>query len=256
MLNLLRVNLYRMRKDILLYVCLAVTVVMVLSSAAVFQMLEVLTGVDSEMLGIASGKTMMLNALSPMNNMGMLIPILLILMQSRDYTNGTIRNKIICGYSRTSIFMASWMSALIFGAVMLLINMLGSLGIGCLIFGFGEPFDGKAVRELFVSIFLGVLVYEVFISIAHLFMHIMKMYGCVMYFVVSFIFLGISGIGEVAQDNKPIALLLDCNPLAQMECLINNNWQDKIGVMVGSSLFYFVVLSAMGIFYMKKKDLK
>ena len=257
MTNLLRVNLYRMRKDILLYVCLAVSIVMVFASAATFQMLGLLTGVDAEALGMfASGKTMLLNALSPMNNMGMLIPILLILMLARDYSNGTIRNKIICGYSRTTVFMASWVSALIFGAAMLLINMLGNLGIGCLLFGYGEPFDDKAVRELLTIIVLGVMVYEVFISIAHLLMHIMKVYGCVLYIMVSFLLLGISGVGEVAQDNKIVALLLDCNPLAQMECLINGIWQDKIGVIVGSSLLYFVVLSAIGIFYMKKKDLK
>ena len=153
MTNLLRVNLYRMRKDILLYVCLAVSIVMVFASAATFQMLGLLTGVDAEALGMfASGKTMLLNALSPMNNMGMLIPILLILMLARDYSNGTIRNKIICGYSRTTVFMASWVSALIFGAAMLLINMLGNLGIGCLLFGYGEPFDDKAVRELLTII--------------------------------------------------------------------------------------------------------
>lgn len=257
MINLLRVNLYRMRKDILLYVCLAVTVVMVFTSVATFKLLGVLTGVDLESFGmVASGKVLLLNTLSPMNNMGMLIPILLIIMQARDYSNGTIRNKIICGCSRTSVFMASWISALLFGAAMLLINMLGSLGMGCLVFGYGEPFDAKALGELVTIIIVGLLVYEVFITIAHLFMHIMKVYGCVMYIVVSFLLLGISGVGSMAPDNKFMAFLMNCNPLTQMEYLINGVWQDKVGMMVGSSLFYFVVLSAIGIFYMKKRDLK
>ena len=60
----------------------------------------------------------------------------------------------------------------------------------------------------------------------------------------------------MAQDNKIVALLLDCNPLTQMEFMINGTWQDKVGMMVGSTLFYYVVLSAIGIYYMKKKDLK
>lgn len=257
MVNLLRVNLYRMRKDVLLYVSLGLTIFMVLSNVVTFQLLETLTGVEAETLGmVASGKTMLLNTLSPMNNMGVLIPIFLIFMQSRDYNNGTIRNKIICGCSRSTVFIASWISALIFGAFMLLINMLGSLGIGCIVFGYGEPFDGKALGELLSVIVLGLMVYEVFITIAHLFMNMMKVYGCAMYFAVTFLFLGISGIHSLVGDNKFIALLTDCNPLTQMECLINGNWQDKVGMMIGSSLVYFVVLSAIGIFYMKKKDLK
>ena len=257
MINLLRVNLYRMRKDILLYVCLAVTVLMVFTSVATFKLLGMLTGVELESFGmVASGKVLLLNTLSPMNNMGVLIPILMILMHAKDYSNGTIRNKIICGYNRTSVFMASWVSALLFGAVMLLLNMLGSLGMGCLVFGYGEPFDIKEMGELVTIIILGLLVYEVFITIAHLFMHIMKVYGCVMYMVVSFLLLGISSVGSMVQDNKFMTFLLDCNPLTQMEYLINGTWQDKVGMMVGSTLFYYVVLSAIGIYYMNKKDLK
>ena len=84
-----------------------------------------------EALGmINNGKTLFIAALNPLSNMGFLTPIILLIMFAREYTNGTLRNKVIAGYSRTQIYGASYISFLIIGVALTILNMILSIICG------------------------------------------------------------------------------------------------------------------------------
>lgn len=60
---------------------------------------------------------------------------------SKDYTNNTIRNKIIVGHSRPSIYMANWITSVIMTLVIFAVYLLFIFAVGGTIFGFSNVFE-------------------------------------------------------------------------------------------------------------------
>ena len=53
-----------------------------------------------------SGKAQFFSSFSLGNNLGLIAPVLLAIVLYKDFSYGTIRNKIIAGKSRTSIYLS------------------------------------------------------------------------------------------------------------------------------------------------------
>jgi ABC-type transport system involved in multi-copper enzyme maturation permease subunit len=231
---------------------------MALSSGATGIILDQVSNLDMESLGITyTGKSMLFQALSPMNNMGWLIPILLIFMMVRDYTYGTIRNKIIFGYSRTQIYLASYLTTLLCGLGIMLLNMLISVGMGSLMYGYGEEFDLKVLSDLILIIVLGLLIYSVFLSIAHVSLQIFQTYGFIAYMVLLFGIMGLSLLNMVSADNKLIQIISDCNPINQISYISSPLLEKSmIFKIIINNILILLGLNAIGIYYLNKMDLK
>lgn len=257
MTNLLRANLFRLRKDILFYVCIGLTVLSALSNGFMGVIMEQ-SSLDMESLGIIyTGKSMLIQALSPTNNMGWLIPIFLIFIMVRDYNYGTIRNKIIFGYGRTNIYLASYLTAMIYGLGIMLLNMLISVSMGSLMYGYGEEFNLKALTGLILMIALGLLIYSVFLTIAHVCLQLLHTYGFILYMVILFSILGLTLFNNLGTDNLVLKLLSDCNPINQISSLsLPSLERDTIVIIVISNIVLLLGLNTIGISYFNKTDLK
>ena len=54
---------------------------------------------------LCTGQSLLVSSWSPTQNFGLAIPITLITLTVLEFTNGTIRNKVISGYSKTKIYL-------------------------------------------------------------------------------------------------------------------------------------------------------
>ena len=108
MLNIIKADLYRIIKDKLFIVLLIICAVMALIFPLFYGI--ILRAVDTEVVN-PFGLT--ISALQPFSNFGLICSIFVMIILNRDYSTGTIRNKVIIGKSRLEIFLSELVIALI-----------------------------------------------------------------------------------------------------------------------------------------------
>lgn len=260
MINLLNANFFKVRKDIITYVCLGLCLLMALGNGVMGLFFDVIVDVpEAEELisGMYSGKMIFVSALSPVNNMGLLIPILLYIIMNRDYNTGAIRQKVIGGYSRSKIYMSSYLVTLICGLGFQLFNMICSLAFGTLFFGYGTEWKAGELALLLKAGLLGLLVYAVFLTIAHFFLHLLKNIGYVAYIGTMFVAGGLSALSMLKTDNSFVKFLVDWNPINQISVISAFTFESRtVMTIIASSVVFMTVLVTGGLYLFRKIDLK
>lgn len=124
--NLLKADFRRVMKDKLLLVmgilAVAFAVVTPLLYTVILAGLDI-DGNDMEigMLFQFNAKSQFFAAFSLGNNLGLIVPVLIAIVLCKDFSFGTVRNKIIAGNCRRNIFLSLFIScAVVLTAVMLL----------------------------------------------------------------------------------------------------------------------------------------
>lgn len=142
MISLLKADLRRIFKDRLLLIMgiLAVTFAIVtpLLYAAILAGTNAvqINAVSDALSGFFSGKTQFFDSFSIGSNMGLIAPVFIVIVMCKDFSYGTVRNKIISGKSRTKIFISLFIScSVVFTAVMML-HALVTLGMSLLFFDY------------------------------------------------------------------------------------------------------------------------
>ena len=167
MKRLLYCDFKRVLKDKLFLVLCIVGAVFALTTplmyAAIFKGmgLDAMMGVEEgstadlyAMLGIAiDAKTMFFSSFSLGNNFGLVAPVLLSIVLCKDFSYGTIRNKIISGNSRITVFLSMFIVCfcVLFGVMFCgaLISML----VGLCFFPFSvSGFSGEILGYFFASL--------------------------------------------------------------------------------------------------------
>lgn len=161
MRNLLAADRYRYRKDILMKVALILVVVFACFTCGLYFVLAKLTeDVDSAAVeNILCGRYLYGATFSIGSDMGLIIPIFAGAIVCKDFSMGTIRNKIIRGYGRDQIFLSHFLTSILFGGVIYVLYALAQLGLGSLLLGYGVAFDGEELLFLAVSMLTGILTY-------------------------------------------------------------------------------------------------
>lgn len=142
MTSLLKADYKRVLKDKLLLVmgilAVAFAAVTPLLYAAIFYALGAED--DPMITSLISGKAQFFSAFSIGNNLGLIAPVLLAIALCKDFSFGTVRNKIIAGKSRSAIFLSLFLAcAGILTAVMMLHAFI-TLGISLIFFEY-QPTD-------------------------------------------------------------------------------------------------------------------
>ena len=111
MVDLLKADLKRALKDKLLIVLLIISGVFAVTTPLLYKgmymLLDIEGMVELEAFGLAmSAKSMFFSSFSLGNNFGLILPILVAIILCKDFGQGTLRNKVICGKSRTSIYFS------------------------------------------------------------------------------------------------------------------------------------------------------
>ena len=110
MLNLIKTDLIRVVKDKLFLVTCILCVVFAAITPLLYKGIYLLDPDLMDMMGsdLVSPIGQFFGAFSLGNNFGPIAPVLIILILCKDFSHGTIRNKIISGHPRLSIFGAMY----------------------------------------------------------------------------------------------------------------------------------------------------
>ena len=114
-----------------------------------------------EMLaGYITAKGQFFSSFSFGNNLGLIAPLLIGIILYKDFSFGTIRNKIISGHSRTSIFLSNFIVCLTMLFGIILAHALLTLGISLPFFEYQTtPFKIADFWYLLESLLFELLVY-------------------------------------------------------------------------------------------------
>lgn len=150
-----------------------------------------------EMLGTMNAKSMMFTSFLPGDNVGLIMPILISIIVCKDFSQGTVRNKIISGKSRTKIYLSHLLSSATVMCAVMLIHGLLTLGISLCFFSYqGGGFSAADLGYLALSLFFEMIVYFAISAIVTLIAIISKNIGIclLLYLAVSF---GFSIVGAI-----------------------------------------------------------
>ena len=112
MQRLFNAFLFKIRKDATFRITLIIGAALAVFMTVLYGLLEKFAG--SNGIKYLDGQSMLLNSMSPVQNYGIAIPVNLISFTCLEFTQGTIRNKIIAGNSKFKIYASLCLSGLIF----------------------------------------------------------------------------------------------------------------------------------------------
>ena len=200
MRNLLKTDLYRIVKDKLFLVLVILAVVFAfITPMANF---AILIAFDEENIRLASeAKSLFTSSFGVSGNFGLIAPILLTIILCKDFSHGTIRNKIISGKSRVSIFLSTFITASVIIASIMFAHALCTLGISLCFFQYqATPFTGADFGNLMLTLLFNLCTYILIAGIISFFSVAMKNAGLsvIMYLAVNFFFTIYGGILDIA----------------------------------------------------------
>ena len=165
MTDLLKVDFKRFFKDKLLIVIAILSVVLGAISPLLTGLLTKPFGDLLSILGMQfTAKHQFFSAFSYSNNMGLIAPILIAIVITKDFRYGTVRNKIISGKSRKSIYLSMFTTCATMLFAVMLLSALIAMIVGLMFFPFQDtPFDAAALQHFVLSLALELLFY-LFIS--------------------------------------------------------------------------------------------
>ena len=276
MAKLLKVDLKRIFKDKLLLVVAIIGVVLALTTPLIYKFIYLFLGADdTDLLGsLLSIKTMFYSSFSLSNNIGFIIPVFLLIIMSKDFSYGTIRNKIISGSSRTNVFLSMFIScSIVIVLAMLAYAALNGLLTVALFSNEMASITKEGVLYFVLSILFEILIY-IFIAALLSFINVFaKNAGLkiILYVALAFGLIMIYSIVQVSMsvliingtENQLLMDLLEA--LLKLNVFYSNAGiigavdkyiaEDIIYILVstilGTGLFVF-----LGIVSMNKKDIK
>lgn len=258
MLSLLRTDFKRFFKDKTVLVTLCLVVGFAFLSCLIYLIFDSATISDSDNFTL-SGYSMFLSTFNPSSNSGFIIPMLLTIVLVRDFTNGTIRNKIISGSSRFEVYLSATITTVCYGLGFYLLNAILTLGLGSLFFGFGQNLTASLALDMLVTTLLCSLVYVVYLVVATIISFVTRNMG--LSIICTIVAVLIFGIFATLSYNTGLAdwLVNICNaiPHTQIDHMVNGELTSKFfSLSIICSIIYISGITVVGAFLFKKSDVK
>ena len=161
MRELIQADLKRVIKDKLLLVLAILAVVFALITPLTFALVFSVIDVSEEPMlsALVSAKGMFFQSFSMTNNMGFIAPILLAIILYKDFSYGTVRNKIISGKSRSQIFLSTFIVCSLVLVCLIMLSAFITLGVSLIFFDYQEgAFAAADLGYFFASLGFELLV--------------------------------------------------------------------------------------------------
>lgn len=140
MIKLFNAFMYKLTKDITFKVMLIIGTVLAVATAIIFLILDATIGQEmsgpGEAFKYCSGQSMLMFSLSPAQNFGIAIPINLVTFIVLEFSQGTIRNKVIVGNSKFKIYSSIFLCGLVFAISLVAVYVGVCCGLGSIFGGF------------------------------------------------------------------------------------------------------------------------
>lgn len=275
MKNLLLSDFRRVFKDKLMLVILILAVAFSLFTPVLYAVIFSFgaEGLDDPTISmLINAKSQFFQCFSMGNNLGLIMPVLLGIIICKDFSHGTIRNKIISGSSRGRIYASMFIvCATVITAVMMLHAFL-SLGVSLLFFEYQpEPFEladagyfvASLAMELLLTVFMGAILSWLCACSKNVGLVI------VLYIAIAFALVMVGSITQLAatfldmqEDTKAVAdifeLLTNINP-AMLSSRVGIGREYSLEEVMYNTVPQIVCgagLYAIGLVKFKKRDIK
>lgn len=275
MLDLLKADLKRVIKDKLTLILGIIAVAFALTTPLIYKLvfslinLEDMAGMGMEMLKMQlTAKSMFFSAFSPGNNFGLILPILVAIILCKDFNQGTVRNKIISGKSRTQIYFSLLITCTICTCAFILAQALLTLLCSLIFFEYqASAFTFSDFGYLMASIGFELIIYIFICALLTFFIVFMKNAGLaiVAYFVVNFVMIIFGAITQtvvtfVEPNTVTHSILQFLNTANAFTTLTigsttSYNLTDILALVLPNVAFT-ALLVPFGLLVFKKKDLK
>ena len=148
--RLMKAFLFKLSRDVTFRVTLIIGTAMAFGITLIYFGLQSLLvqELDFQNVKLLTGHSMLISSMSPVDNFGIVLPINLIIFTCLEFTQGTIRNKIIAGNSKILIYTSLYLTGLVFTLSLLSVYILLCTGLGTI-------FGGFNLKEAGLSIFGG-----------------------------------------------------------------------------------------------------
>jgi ABC-type transport system involved in multi-copper enzyme maturation permease subunit len=161
MRELIQADLKRVIKDKLMLVLAILAVVFALITPLTFALVFSVIDVSEEPMlsALVSAKGMFFQSFSMTNNMGFIAPVLLAIILYKDFSYGTVRNKIISGKSRSQIFLSTFIVCSLVLVCLIMLSAFITLGVSLIFFDYQEgAFAAADLGYFFASLGFELLV--------------------------------------------------------------------------------------------------
>lgn len=164
--RLIRFELIKMFKQISFYICGGCIMLFSVLSVCIGIFTKNLLG---DMVGLfgdmPSGYKYTVAAMNSCNYT-VILAIVICIGICVDYSRKTFKNIWARGYTRTEVFLAKEISAVLAALVYGLLSMVLSFIVGTLAFGVGDGWDGLTFLSLLMQLVIGIAFASVFVSVA------------------------------------------------------------------------------------------
>lgn len=278
MFKLYKTDMRRVLKDKLFLVVCILGVVFSAITPLLYKFIISAGGLGDEMAllpefySMFSAKSMFFEAFLPGSNFGLIMPVLISIVLCKDFSFGTVRNKIICGCSRTKIFLSLFFTSATVICLTMLVHALLTLGIGLIFFDYQtDPIIAADILYLITSTAMEMLVYICVAALVAFLCAAMKNVGLVivMYVAVNFIFTIIDSIlligVQIMQVDSPDSVLYKVMEFARKINIFSSSSIIGSGTeyTLSETLYcilppaiFTALLIALGTMIFRKKDIK
>ncbi len=167
MFDLLRTDFYRIFKSkvfyVLLGICFGLPLLTVLMVFGINKGGEALLGVDGDDFSLINGKLLISGIYGLSSNVGLILPIFLVILVGGDMSNGLLRNKILVGKSKIQIYFSHLIVVTIIALICITINAIVISLLTFWLIPYGSDLNYIEIRSLIFYYILGTLSF-VFIS--------------------------------------------------------------------------------------------
>ena len=182
MISLLKADLYRILKSKLTYISLAVMLLFPIVMVLLYYFLDLIlvsqmADAEAEAMQITtllSGRSLLSSVYSITQNAGLVVVVFGTIFISMDVSNGTLRNKITVGHSRSKIYLSHFLATSIYNVVMITAYALMTFLCACAILKYGKQIDAAEFKFLAQWLLAGTVMFIWIASLASFFMLVFK----------------------------------------------------------------------------------
>lgn len=167
--RLLKLDFYRLKKDVTtligVLVCFGLLLLTIGIQGFGYFMLKS-TGLEDSGLAIMFlPRSTYIQNFQIANNSGLVVLIITLIFTVRDFSQNTMRLKIINGFKKRDIYLSSLITTLVYGVPIIFAFSFISFVAGLLFFGYVVPFDTNEFLKLLATSALLILYLILFLSI-------------------------------------------------------------------------------------------
>lgn len=272
MSKLIKSSFYKLIRDWTFRITLIIGAALAVFMCLIYLGIDLLSGEGgTQCIGeMCNGYRFYTTSLSPTQNFGLTVPINLIVFTIGEFNCGTIRNKIIAGNKKSSIYFSLIITGVIFTISLMLIYFLLSVGLSTAIGGFAgkQTLKDADFAMLYQYPIMGLCTYIFIVTFAVLVSTGIRNIGGAMPIVIitimflyflSFIPSLIGALGSNQGITTAMKIQQWVNPLytfGTQGLIIQEITPDAFAGSIITPLYWSVILVILGTLLFNRKDIK